>query len=223
MPDPGPEPTPLVHRAVRSGGLLIAFAAAQFVVAMVVVQQHFPDYSLSANYISDLGGAHSPWALVFDGSVIALGAIVLPSLFLVWSAFDPRPARSAGLLLLVIAAAGAICVGVFPETTPVLHGNAHDIASDITFVGAGIGFVVLSFAMQRPERWRFSGPYTLVSGVASLAATVLFSANVYLGLGPGGMERLIVAPVLLWMIAEGVHLGLLHRFSAPVLGHTAST
>lgn len=213
MPTPEAEPTPLVHRAVRTGGILIAAASLQFVAAMIVVQAHYPGYSLKANYISDLGGAHSPWALVFDGSIILLGAIVLPSLLLIWSAFDPGHARSAGLSLLLIAAAGAICVGVFPETTHVLNGNAHAVASEITFLGASLGFIVVSFAMRLPERWHFSGPYTLVSGIVSLAATGLFGANVTLGLGVGGMERLIVAPVLLWMIVEGVHLGLLHRFA----------
>jgi hypothetical membrane protein len=217
------EPTPLVHRAVRTGGLLIAIASIQFVAVMILVQQRYPGYSLSGNYISDLGGAHSPWALVFDGSAIALGAIVVPSLLLIWSAFDAGSARSGGLILLLAAAAGAIGVGVFPETTHVLNGNAHDIATDIAFVGASLGFLVLSFAMRRPERWHLSGPYTLISGAVSLGATVLFSFGYYLGLGPGGMERLVVAPILLWMIVEGTHLGLLHRFASGLLPHATST
>ncbi|MFY9717287.1 MAG: DUF998 domain-containing protein [Thermoplasmata archaeon] len=215
--------TPLVHRAVRSGGILIAIASIQFVVAMILVQSRYPGYSLKGNYISDLGGAHSPWALLFDASVIALGAIVIPSLLLVWSSFDAHPARAPGLLLLLIAAAGAIGVGVFPETTHALNGNAHDYATDVAFVGAALGFLVLSFAMRRPERWRFSGWYTLVSGVVSLAATILFSFSIDLGIGPGGMERLIVAPVLLWMVVEGIHISWLHRFAPGLLVHGTST
>jgi hypothetical membrane protein len=216
-------PTPLVHRAVRSGGILIAIASIQFVAAMIVVQSRYPGYSLTGNYISDLGGAHSPWALLFDASVIALGAIAFPSLLLVWSSFDAHPARAPGLLLLLIASAGAIGVGVFPETTHLLHGNAHDYATYVAFVGAALGFLVLSFAMRRPERWRFSGPYTLATGAVSIAATILLSFSVYLGIGPGGMERLIVAPILLWMVAEGLHISWLHRFAPGLLIHGTST
>jgi hypothetical membrane protein len=213
VPDSDTGGTPLVHRAVRTGGVLIALASVQFVAAMIAVQGRYPGYSLTANYISDLGGAHSPWALVFDGSIILLGAIVLPSLFLVYTAFDPHPARSIGFVLLLVSAAGAIGVGVFPETTHVLGGQAHGVASFVTFVGAALGFIVLSFAMRTPGRWRLSGPYTLVSGVVSLVATLLFGAGVYLGIGPGGMERAIVAPVLLWMVLIGIHIGRLHRYA----------
>jgi len=223
MADKAEGPNPLVHRAVRTGGVLIAAASVQFIVAMVLVQSRYAGYSLTGNYISDLGGAHSPWALVFDASAIALGAIVLPSVLLVWSAFDPHPTRAPGLLLLMIAGAGTIAVGVFPETTHALNGNAHHYATVIAFVGASVGFIVVSFAMRRPDRWRFSGPYTLATGAVSLAAVVLYSFSEYLGLGPGGMERLIVAPILLWMIVEGVHLGLLHRFAPGLQGLTTST
>lgn len=208
-----PESSPLVHRAVRSGGVLLAVAAIQFVVAMILVQDRYPRYSLTANYISDLGGASSPWALVFDGSVIALGAIAILAFLLIWSAFEPGARRAAGLGVLILAGAGAIGVGVFPETTHVLGGRMHGIVSAIAFVGAGVGLLLLSFAMNRPDRWHWSRPYALVSGAVILVATALFELSLDLGLGPGGMERLVVFPILVWGIVEGLHLALLHRFA----------
>jgi hypothetical membrane protein len=39
---------------------------------------------------------------------------------------------------------------------------------------------------------------SLISGLTSLTALALFATNNYLGLGHGGMERLIVYPVLSW-------------------------
>jgi len=39
---------------------------------------------------------------------------------------------------------------------------------------------------------------SLISGLTSLTALALFATNNYLGLGHGGMERLIVYPVLAW-------------------------
>jgi len=203
----------LVSRAVRSGAVLFIFGAAQFIVAMVVVQSRYAGYSLSQNYISDLGGANSPWALGFDASVILLGLCAIFGALLVWSAFPEGSSRGLGLGFLLIGGIGAVGVGVFPETTPLLHGGLHDIVSAIAFIGAAIGLTVLSFAMARGSHWKASRPFTLACGIVALVATGLFEANIYLGLGPGGMERAIVAPVLLWAIAEGAHMARLPRFA----------
>lgn len=198
---------------------MFVVGACQFVVGMIVVQSKYPGYSLSGNYISDLGGVHSPWALVFDASVIVLGLCAIFGVLLIWGAFDARASRGIGLGFLIIAGIGAVGVGVFPETTPVLNGRMHDIVSDIAFVGAGLGLTIVSFAMVEGPHWRFSRPFTLLCGIVTIVAIVLFSLGSYVstayyaGLGPGGMERLIVAPVLLWAIVEGIHVARLPRFA----------
>ncbi len=214
------EAGPMVHRAVRSGAAVLIFGGLEFLVGMAVVQTQYPNYSLTQNFISDLGGANSPWALVFDASVILLGLCAVVGALLIWSAFDDRPSRGAGLSLLLIGGIGAIGVGVFPETTPVLNGHMHDIVSLVAFLGAGLGLVVVSFAMVPAARWGSSRPFTVLCGGITIFAIVLFSAGTYggpaglfLGLGPGGMERLIVAPILLWAVAEGVHLYRLPRYA----------
>jgi hypothetical membrane protein len=203
----------LVHRAVRPGAWILTFGVLQFIAAMIAVQAKYPGYSLSANYISDLGGAHSPWALVFDGSVILLGVCAILGSLLIRSAFHPSRARSGGLLFLFIAGVGAIGVGVFPETTPVLNGNMHVIVSFIAFLGSGLALLILSLAMAGDARWSGHRVYAAVSGLVTLIAIALFGTNIYLGLGPGGMERLVVAPILLWGILEGVHMARLPRFA----------
>jgi hypothetical membrane protein len=204
---------PMVRRTVRTGATLFIFGAAQFIVGMIVIQMQYSGYSLSQNYISDLGGAHSPWALVFDGSVILLGLCAIFGVLLIWGAFDDRTSRGIGLGLVLVGGIGAVGVGVFPETTPVLNGAMHGIVSDIAFVGAGLGLTIVSFAMVEGPHWRFSRPFTLACGLVTLAAIVLFTVGYYVGLGPGGMERLIVAPILLWAIAEGIHIAQLPRFA----------
>jgi hypothetical membrane protein len=40
----------------------------------------------------------------------------------------------------------------------------------------------------------------------SLLALILFIGNIYFGLGVGGMERMIVYPILIWMIGFGSYL-----------------
>ena len=226
VPVPETATSPMVHRSVRMGGATLMFGALQFIAGMVLVQTQYSGYSLSQNYISDLGGANSAWALVFDGSVILLGVCAIIGVLLIWSAFDPGRSRGAGLSFVVIGGIGAIGVGVFPETTPVLNGGMHEIVSAIAFLGAGIGLVIAAFAMAPGPHWRLSRPFTWVCGAVTLAAIGLFYiggfggsySNAFLGLGPGGMERLIVAPILLWAIVEGAHLYRLPRL-APSLLH----
>lgn len=202
-----------VHRRVRAGAILFIVGSVEFILGMIVVQSQYAGYSLTQNYISDLGGVHSPWALGFDASVIILGICGIFACLLIWSAFPAGASRVLGLGFLMIGSAGAIGVGVFPETTPVLHGQMHDIVSAIAFVGAGLGLTILFWAMAPGPHWRASRPFTLACGVVTLVACVLSETSINLGLGPGGMERLIVAPVLLWAIVEGVHIAQLPRLA----------
>ncbi|MCI4330062.1 MAG: hypothetical protein L3J80_04255, partial [Thermoplasmata archaeon] len=69
-----------------------------------------------------------------------------------------------------------------------------------------LALVLLALAMSRDTRWQGLRFYTFLSGVVTFAALVLFATNRYFGIGPGGMERVLIAPILLWGIVAGVHL-----------------
>ncbi len=220
------EAGPIVHRAVRSGSVILILGGLEFIAGMILAQTQYAGYSLTQNYISDLGGANSPWWAVFDASVILLGVAAIFGALLVWSAFEERPSRGIGLGFLVIAGIGAIGVGVFPETTPVLGGQMHTIVSLIAFLGGGLGILILSYAMVDHPRWRVARPFARACGLVTLVALVLFTIGgyvgsvFYLGIGPGGMERLIVAPILLWAIVEGAHLYRLPRYAPSLVPKT---
>jgi hypothetical membrane protein len=214
---------PLIPIRARQAGAVLLLAPIQFIIVMIVVQLKYPGYSDISNYISDLGGAHSPWALVFDGSVIVLGLLTLLGTYLLLSAFNHRLSRTLGLGFLAIAGIGAVGVGVFPETTPVLHGQMHEIVSDIAFIGAGLALINLPGAMLRDTRWDGYRLFTFLLGAITLIAIVLFSTKAWGALGPGGMERLIVAPILLWSIVVGIHLLSLPTYERVPIVHSTST
>ena len=159
----------------------------------------YPGYSISQNYISDLGVG--PSALIFNSSVFLLGLMVVVSAYFVHGSFRSRLATG----LLVLAGLGAMGVGVFTENSPAMH----EIVSDIAFIFGGL----LPIAAYRLVRKPFSY-LSVAMGVLSLSAMVLLSAQYsfglgeqyYLGLGPGGMERMIAYPILLWEVAFGGHL-----------------
>ena len=58
-PPPRERLGPLVHRSVHHGAILLVVASVEFLVAMIVTQIGYgSSYSLSANYISDLGAVN---------------------------------------------------------------------------------------------------------------------------------------------------------------------
>jgi len=211
---------PLVHRSVHHGAILLLVGAIEFIVGMAVTQIGYgSSYSLTQNYISDLGAtkcgvfhgatslvghyACSPWHVVFNASIVILGILLVLAAILIRTAFPARRSRTIGLALLVLAGFGAMGVGFSPEDVDIV---VHSASAFLSFAGGGIALIVLGFAMLRDTRWDGYRAYTMLSGLVALVALVLFVAKSYGPLGVGGMERLIVAPILLWAIVVGIHL-----------------
>jgi hypothetical membrane protein len=196
----------LIRREARLGGAFLALGSLQFLIAMALVQLAYPGYSLSANYISDLGNSTlSPWSTLFNVSIQLLGLLGIAASVLVRSAFLPRTSARIGLAFLALASLGAFLVGTFPETATELNGNIHAYVSDLTFLGSGAALVFLGFAMLGDVRWELYGFYSVLSGLVTFAAIVGFVAihdTSHVGL----WERLIVAPVLLWGLVAGAHI-----------------
>jgi hypothetical membrane protein len=170
-------------------GLFLFAGTTQFVIGMILAESVDPSYSVSANYISDLGVRAG--AAIFNSSVFLLGVTIVATSWFASRAFQDRFLMVAFLLTGV----GAIGVGVFTENAPF---GLHAIVSFITFLFAAITAIV-AFRVLRP-------PLSYVSvllGVGSLVALGLYVSKVYLGLGGGGMERMIAYPVLAWGIGFG--------------------
>ena len=214
---------PLIPVRARQAGAVLVVGSLQFIVAMIVVQAKYPGYSDISNYISDLGGAHSPWAVVFNVSVLLLGLLTLLSVYLLLSAFNARLTRTLGLGFLAIAGIGAVGVGLFPENSTALGGHAHGLFADVAFIASGLGLLILPAAMLRDTRWDGYRGFTFLLGIITLVAIVLFSAGAVGPLGVGGMERLIVAPILLWSLVVGAHLLSLPTYERVPISHTTST
>jgi len=214
---------PLVHRSVRHGAIVWIVAVVEFLVGMIITQIGYgSSYSLTQNYISDLGAVNcgplsgrevcSPWHLVFNISIVVFGLLILLGTILLRTGFPPRSTRTVGLALLVIASVGAIGVGLSPEDVNI---TVHSLSAATAFVAGNLALIVLGFAMFRDTRWDGFRAYSILSGLIGLVAFFLFVAKVYGPLGVGGMERLIVAPVLLWALVCGIHLGRIPTYAPP--------
>jgi hypothetical membrane protein len=203
---------PGVERSVRLGAA-VWILAIQFFIAQFVVQSAWTTpFSLTKNYISDLGNtvcgpdpAHlsmyicSPWHAWMNASFILLGLTAFLGAVLIRGAFRGRM-WVAGLSLVALAGLGLIVVGLFPENVNI---EAHKIGAGGEFVSGNLGLVALGAAMVLATSWSVLAVYSIASGVVGLLATVLFVSDQYLGAGVGGMERLAAYPLPLWLVVAG--------------------
>jgi len=188
----------LEHR--QWAGLLLFAGTTQFAIGMIIAEAVDPSYSVSTNYISDLGVRAG--AAVFNASIILLGIAILATSWFIFRAFKDRIL----MIVVLLAGVGAVGVGVFTEA----FGSIHSVVSFITFLFAALS-AILAFRVLRPPLSYLS----VLLGVASLAALGLYISKNYLGLGNGGMERMIVYPVLTWGISFGGYLLGMSHFKAP--------
>lgn len=192
----------------KISGTLLLVGGAQFVIFLTIAEAVYPGYSVSHNYISDLGVWGKPSAPFFDVSSMIFGLAVLASSYFINKEFRSHVIAA----LFAVAGAGAFGVGLFPENTFVIHGIpvVHTVSAGLAFVVGGIAAIAASIKVTKPP-FRFVG---VVLGVAALTATVLFRVSKsygYLGLGVGGMERMIVYPTVLFVIGFGGYLLSLHE------------
>ncbi|HTT73232.1 MAG TPA: DUF998 domain-containing protein [Thermoplasmata archaeon] len=198
---------PFVPGSVRFGAWAIGVGVVQFVVAMAVVQSRYPGYSLLTNYISDLGNtATSPWHAVFNGSIMLLGALAFVGILAAWGGFPAGGSRLAGLGLLLLASLSAILVGVFPEN---VNPTVHGIVSLTVFAPGGVGLVLAGAGMRPTTHWSGYGGASMLLGLITLASLAYYVPTQFANstFDPGLIERLIVAPILLWALLVAVHLG----------------
>ncbi len=188
-------------------GAAIFVGTAQFAFFFVVSEILYSasgtgGYSVSTNYISDLGAKCPdsggtcyipPSSVLFDTSVALLGLLLLVGAYYFYRAYHWRPAT--GMMALV--GIGAVGIGLFSETA----GIIHSIFTDVAFLFAGLTAIVTARFQKKPLFY-----FSIILGVASLVAVLLYRGEYYLGLGAGGMERMVVYPVLLWGLGFGGYL-----------------
>ncbi|MEM1564117.1 MAG: DUF998 domain-containing protein [Candidatus Bathyarchaeia archaeon] len=177
----------------KVAGALIFVGATQFILCMLIAECIYSNYSISENYISDLGKIGEVSAPVFNTSVFVLGLTVVAGAYFLRQTI----ANKFFLCLLILCGVGAMGVGIFPED----FGPIHLAVSLIAFLFGALS-AIASYKFQKAPLSYFA----VVLGLISLAALILFGLKMDLGLGVGGMERMIAYPILLWAIGFGGYL-----------------
>lgn len=184
----------------KMAGALFFIGGVQWFLAIILTEGWHPGYNSAVHYVSSLGVGVT--ALPYNASLMLLGAAVVAGAFLIQRALDSR----ALFVLLTITGLATLGVGLFPENVRPWHG----IVTPIALLFGGIS-AIASYRLQKP-------PLSYVSvllGALSLAAGILFnpylglsreSTITYMGLGKGTMERMVIYPILLWIIGFGSQL-----------------
>lgn len=183
----------MTDRGSTLAGLLLFLGAAQFSVGLMVAAALTPGYSIADDTISALGTREG--ALVFNVSIILLGLFVLASAYFIRTVWASRVLP----VLLALAGIGALGVGVVPANAP--FAGVHGAFSLLVFLFGNVTAIYVARFVRAPLRY-----ISVAAGVIGLAALGLFIPGLYLGLGIGGMERMIALPVLAWAMAFGGYL-----------------
>lgn len=188
-----------VHRRNLVYGLIAAAGLCQFVVAVAIAIVNYPEtYSLSRNFLSDLGCRVTPEgsdnrvsSVVFNRSIICLGASLLPFFIVMPSSLAEL--RRTMQALGAFSAAGLVGIGATP----------YDQYCDAHLVALGIWLGPLALTVPA---YLF---VTLRSGEASLlvcagGATLLGMSALYVLVGGSNVvmavQKLVVASAICWFL-----------------------
>jgi hypothetical membrane protein len=178
-------------RLLGTGTILVA-ATVQLLFLVNIAEFLYPGYSVSQNYISDLGVGPSPSEEIFT-----LGLLIFGLLVLLASSKLYADKGSYLWLFFALSGIGAVGVAVFNEDT----GWPHVLFALLAFLFGNLA-AVYAFTKTKPMFSYIS----LSLGLLGLAAMVLLGTGTFLGLGPGGMERVVFYSGILWALAFGARL-----------------
>ena len=166
--------------------LAVAGIAGPVMFAVVALVQSLLrlEYSLVVDPISALAAGPSGW--VQDVNFLVFGALMIA--YAIGLHLGVRTTRWSvvGLAFLVLSGVGLVWAGLFPSTdaTGARWDDRvlHIVAFPMTFLGAGIGLIVMSRRMVGDPRWQRLVTYALATGIAVL---VLLLAGASLVRPPG--------------------------------------
>ncbi len=206
----------------RLGPVLYVAGMQYFAVQLLVALRWPRPYDISRDTISDLGNTVcgtwngryvcSPLHDLMNGSFIVLGITMLLGSVLIFRHYGKGRIAAAGFTAMGLSGLGAVMVGVFPENSvPALHG----LGSVLPFTLGNAALVAMATSLAMPLLLRLC---VSLSGVAALLALAAYASSHYLGLGEGGIERVVAYPQTICLAVIGCYL-----IAVPQPGRTRTT
>jgi hypothetical membrane protein len=185
-----------------------------FITQLIVAKAWDLPYSFSQNTISDLGNSAcgvysdrfvcSPLFAYMDASFIVLGATMIAGSTLIYQEFRKNTGNLVGFIFMALAGLGTMMVGIFSENE---NATLHALGAALPFLLGNVALLIFSYSLGLGRKFRY---YTRLSALVALVALVFFVSKHYLGLGQGGMERLVAHPQTVWLILFGIYMSRNH-------------
>lgn len=199
-----PEPCSCPIRSPAAAGALLFLAGAIILMGIITAEALYPGYSTSGNMISDLGATMPPDSIILEpAATIFDTAMVLAGLLIIAAAFSLSCGSRNRIftVLLALLGAGVLGVGIFNGS----YGTIHALMALLAFVSGGLVALAAWRVVKPPFSW-----FSVILGVFSLAALgsfyLLGGSSPFMALGPGGLERWVAYPVVLWITGYGGYL-----------------
>lgn len=173
----------MIYSDAKTAGIIFFIGITQLIFGVTIAEVYYPGYNISQNYISDLG--IGPSAIIFNVSVFLLGLFIIFGTYFLYKVLKNKFFN----VMLILIGIGCMGVGIFTDDVQPIHS----IAAIIIFLFGGFA-AIFSYKLLK-IRFKL---INIILGVIALSALVLFITDQYLWLGPGGMERMIVYPILIW-------------------------
>ena len=189
----------------RLGALLWIACLQYFLAEAVTASAWGGGYSVSHNYISDLGalacdaGLCSPWHAVMNASFVTQGCLMIGGAALLRASFGGGFWARAALILTGTAGLGVIGVGLAPED---FAPGAHYLSAGINIFSANAAMLCMGMAL-RGARPHWLGALGLIFGALGMAAFAILAAKFQVGLGVGIVERAAADSFALWLALLG--------------------
>ncbi|MDD1721318.1 MAG: DUF998 domain-containing protein [Euryarchaeota archaeon] len=193
-------------------GALLLIAGVVVIMGIITAEATYPGYSTSGNDISDLGASRppnsiikQPAATIFAATLAVGGVLLIAGAYFIYRGVGTGRVVTVLSLLLALFGVSALGVAAFNGST---EGSLaiHTLFSLLAFTIGGIAAIVSYGVLRAPFRY-----LAVILGVIALAGLVISviygDANPIFGLiGPGGAERWIVYPSVMWLIGFGGYL-----------------
>lgn len=193
-------------RNARIAGVLLSLAGAAILMGFITAEALYPGvYTTHTNTVSHLGASEppnsvvlQPSAAIFDVTMLVTGTMILAGAWFAYQAVG----RTAVLIPTALLGIGTLGVGIFPLT----HPTPHTLFAFTAFLAGGVAIVLSARLTIAPFRylWMLLGSVALGATVLALDAFRTWAPMAQLG--EGGLERWIVYPIVLWLVAFGSYL-----------------
>ena len=190
---------------------MIAIVGQAFFAATALLLPLVSEYSLTADYISEL--AIGRYGYLQTAAFFAVGSGTLALAAGIRAATKGSWGSRVGSVFIGLYGLGGILVGIFPTDevdaagrieSPTSVGTVHIGVSALAFVFGIAGMFVLSRTFKRDARWRAFWPLSLVLAVAALAAFIVSvpSHGPWVGL----IQRIFIGTIILWQVLVAFRL-----------------